>query len=593
MIRAIAPSYGALCALVLCLAACGGSDDSANNSGSTPTAPQAASDAAVQGMTVGSKDTFTADPTVPRPSTTPCEVVLFKGQEFKDFSSKRFDYAPPAACAGPWAKVVLEADFSSTMGRQYDRSAHISINGVNLYTGTTQEPSADVAPTWHVQRDVTEYSQVLRNAAVGYVDLDNLFDNTYTGLLTGSARLKFYPASATEPALPAAQVVWGFSAGANGRPIQISSGNPLAKRTLELPRNMVRVYLDVIPQGQSGEEFWFSCVTDRLKTILDSCGGTALRELVVQIDGQTVGVAPVYPWIFTGGMNPALWRSIPSVQAFNLLPYRLDLSPFAGLLNDGKSHEFSFSVPGSTSYFAVLGVLLGYTDAASTVVSGGVISNTAADAAKVGVDDQIKGNNSSEATGSLSMGAQRSYSTSGYIVSSKGREELSTSYSMSFSNLQTYTESTQNYTQNTRVSTTSTAQLGGVTHTVQRNYSYPLVVDLKVDADGKYEWKTDIGFTEALLRQDSKGGSFASSVQSEVSTYSYVPLKPEGKLRRAAHNYFYTDTAGGCFKRKVTSEQLALTSAVDAAQCGGAGSLARMPYSTSPQGGWVGGALGW
>src|SRR5205085_7171915 len=61
------------------------------------------------GQTIGSPNTVTADPTVPRPNTQPCVVQLFSNFMFADFSPKNFSYTPPANCAGPWAKVVLEA----------------------------------------------------------------------------------------------------------------------------------------------------------------------------------------------------------------------------------------------------------------------------------------------------------------------------------------------------------------------------------------------------------------------------------------------------------------------------------------------------
>src|SRR5215813_14033027 len=87
--------------------------------------------AAAGAQTVGSSNTATADPPVSRPATTPCVVQLFSGVTFADFSPKPFTYAPPAACPQPWAKVVLEADFSVSAGRQFDRTAQIAIAHAN------------------------------------------------------------------------------------------------------------------------------------------------------------------------------------------------------------------------------------------------------------------------------------------------------------------------------------------------------------------------------------------------------------------------------------------------------------------------------
>src|ERR1700744_6673876 len=79
--------------------------------------------------TVGSANVAVADPGVPRPSGKPCVVELFGDTTYTDFSNHTFSYAPPAGCQGSWSKVVLEADFSVTAGRQFHRTANIWIGG--------------------------------------------------------------------------------------------------------------------------------------------------------------------------------------------------------------------------------------------------------------------------------------------------------------------------------------------------------------------------------------------------------------------------------------------------------------------------------
>src|SRR5579859_2578195 len=73
------------------------------------------------GLVIGSANTATADPPIARPNTTPCVVTLFNNFSFADFSPKPFSFTPAAGC--PWAKVVLNADFSIQAGRQFDRTA--------------------------------------------------------------------------------------------------------------------------------------------------------------------------------------------------------------------------------------------------------------------------------------------------------------------------------------------------------------------------------------------------------------------------------------------------------------------------------------
>src|SRR5262245_45830043 len=118
---------------------------------------------------VGSPNTAVADPPIAVPSTTPCVVPLFANLTFADFSPKLFSYTPPAGCSAPWAKVVLAADFAVTAGRQFDRTASIWLGGTNVYFGTTSEPSATVARSWHIENDLTDYTALFRAAQPGMV----------------------------------------------------------------------------------------------------------------------------------------------------------------------------------------------------------------------------------------------------------------------------------------------------------------------------------------------------------------------------------------------------------------------------------------
>src|SRR5882672_6977188 len=171
-------------------------------------------------LTIGSANTATADPTVPRPRTTPCRVPLFTDLQFADFSPKLFAYAPPAACPGPWQKVVLEADYSVEAGRQFDRTTTLWIGGVNVYFGTTAEPSRPpnpVARAWHVERDLTEYGALLQTPSQGRAELGNLVNTTFTSSLWGTAQIAFYPSHGREgPARGIADLVLPLSASATG-----------------------------------------------------------------------------------------------------------------------------------------------------------------------------------------------------------------------------------------------------------------------------------------------------------------------------------------------------------------------------------------
>ena len=50
-----------------------------------------------------------------------------------------------------------------------------------------------VARSWHIERDLTDYSALFNNSQSGRVDLGNLVNSTFTSTLFGTAQLQFYP----------------------------------------------------------------------------------------------------------------------------------------------------------------------------------------------------------------------------------------------------------------------------------------------------------------------------------------------------------------------------------------------------------------
>src|SRR5215467_3428901 len=189
------------------------------------------------GLVIGSANTATADPPVPRPDTTPCVVQLFNGIAFADFSPKPFSFAPPAACPGPWAKVVLNADFSIQAGLQFDRTAEIWIGGVNVYFGTTSEPSGKVARAWHIERDLTDYTALLSTSQNGRVDLGNLVNSTFTSTLFGTAELQFYPLAHKNGAPATADLVLPLASDPTGGTTFLNTATNSLSRTFTLPMN--------------------------------------------------------------------------------------------------------------------------------------------------------------------------------------------------------------------------------------------------------------------------------------------------------------------------------------------------------------------
>ena len=285
------------------------------------------------GPQIGSSNPITADPPVERPHTQPCTVQLFTNQAFADFNIKDFSYAPPSGCHGPWAKVVFSADFTVTAGRQFDRTAQFLIGNMNIYYGTTSEPRATLSPSWHVESDVTDLSAGLTTPQTGHAILGNFVGVsggvTYNGIIYANAQLDFYPADFRDRAPRVADVIVPLPTASVGAFTLNTTADQLSQ-SVTLPRNTEEAYLDIFAQSQSSDEFWWTCVPSDVSSELESCGNTAFRETEITIDGTPAGIAPVYPWIYTGGVDPYLWEPIPGVQTLNFKPFRVNLTPFAG-----------------------------------------------------------------------------------------------------------------------------------------------------------------------------------------------------------------------------------------------------------------------
>ena len=430
---------------------------------------------------VGSSNTVTADPKIPRPSTTPCIVQLLDNAEFDNFNPDTFTYTPPADCPGPWAKVVFTADINVTAGIQYDRTANFWLGPTNIYFGTTAEPSPNLGPSWHVESDLTDYSPIFMTSQSGTADIGNLVNSTYTGIIFATSTLEFYPLAQGQAAPVTANQVVSLSAGPTGGTVGLGSTSSTLSGTFTLPTNIQNAYLDVYSQSQSNDEFWYTCVPNDVAGELYSCGNTAFRETEISIDGAPAGVAPVFPWIFTGGIDPWLWYPIPGVQTLNFIPYRVDLTPFAATLSNGQPHTVSLSVFNADSYFSATASLLLYLDSGSTSVSGALTKNTLTAAPSPVITENLYAGNA--ITGSVTVSSKRNFSISGYVNTSHGKVTTTVAQVIDFNNHQKFdisnTVYTQDITQTSSVnSTTTVATSGQPTVTYIRNSQFPLTLDI-------------------------------------------------------------------------------------------------------------------
>lgn len=527
---------------------------------------------------IASSNPVTADPLVPRPSVKPCIVPLFTGFQFVNFNIQTYQFTPPAGCPGPWQKVVFTADFNVTAGRQFDRTAIVDMAFVNLYFGTTAEPRHNLSPSWHVERDVTDYSALFTTVQTGDVILGNIVNSTFTGVISGSAALEFYPKRSNtegngDPSRPADMVLPlrqpNGTGGFNEPAFLFTSADQLAT-TFTLPQNIERAYLDVMTQSQIGDEFWYSCVPNDVAVELQSCGGTAFREGEISVDGQAAGVAPVYPWIYTGGVDPLFWEPIPGAQTLNFVPYRVDLTPFAGVLSNGQPHTVALTVFNANGYFSATANLLLYQDHHSQQVTGAVTANTIG-VPNPSITENLQTDSSGDVSGSVTTTSTRQFTVTGFVNTSHGRVDTEVRQAVSFNNLQNFTINATTYiqdiTQTTDVESTTLTRNGFAAFQTVETFHYPLTLNLDLTflSDGTI---TQLGTVSQEFKHDVLTPFFASSVRNKVNSTDTLDLSPSFSItgntgQQSSQHYSLFDTRGQQYECALTAQNNVLTSFAD------------------------------
>ncbi|QJT00063.1 peptide-N4-asparagine amidase A [Streptomyces asoensis] len=308
-------------------------------------------------------DPLTAAPPVVRPHAKSCQVTLAEAQ-FRDFTPYRGSYTPPDGCGDRWSKVVLRLD-GKVKGRQFDRLGYLHVGGVEIFRTSTPEPSPD-GITWSVEKDVTRYADTFRSVRDVEMLIGNVVDDTYTGVIDVKVTLTFYEG---KPAATAPDRVLTLTDGPGGT-------------TLTTPRNSERVVAEVYATGSGGgcEEYWYLTVPATAPYSCRSDDGP-YREVQVKVDGRPAGIAAPFPTVWTGGWsNPFLWYVVPGPRAFDIKPIEYDLTPFAGILNDGRAHRVEVSVvgvpEGQSGWSTPVNVLV-WQDPGKAVVGGGLLTHDA------------------------------------------------------------------------------------------------------------------------------------------------------------------------------------------------------------------------
>jgi hypothetical protein len=430
---------------------------------------------------------------------------------------------------------------------------------------------------------VTDLSAIFHSPQTGEANIGNFVGVsggvTYNGIIYANAALEFYPASREDGAPRVPDIVVPVN-GSGGDAGTLNTTTDRITQTLNLPTNVERVVLDVIAQSQSNDEFWYFCVPNDQTGNLESCGNTAFRETEVFIDGQPAGVAPVYPWIYTGGIDPFLWEPIPGVQTLDFKPYRVDLTPFAGLLSDGNSHTVSVGVFNADSYFLATANLLAFTDHNKKEVTGGIISNTLSAAPTPVVTENISAGSGGTFTGSVAVASNRKFAIRGYVNTSHGRVETTVEQSVAFLSNQQFnvgpTTDIQNAQQTSTLDSTTTTKDAFFVNTTEQHFSYPLTIDFsfQVNPDGTETQATTVAQKDLVSESKSLNGFrfYDSNLSNEVNATDTLNITSSGTLAgnsgsKTTQTYSTNDSLGNCYSRTITAVAQALTAVEDGKGC--------------------------
>jgi hypothetical protein len=322
------------------------------------------------------------------------------------------------------------------------------------------------------------------------------------------------------------------------------------------------------------------------------CSGGAFREVEVLVDGTLAGLAPVFPWL-PSNMTNALRNTVndpaPGVQALNFMPFRVDLTPFAGVLNDGMPHTVTVRMLNEAEDVFVGGQLILYTDHARAIVPGAVTANTLAPAswtedntlAQTNFTDPGSGALFHHLTGSVTTRARRDFHVDGYVDTSRGRIRSTVIQSNRFTDVVTWDVSGADnvrmdpwfgaFRQKVRLSSnvdrTSRRTLGTTLLSEDKlATSYPLAIDYFQDG----EWSSGdeySGISSDNIQMDVHQARSVRTSQyhrgtprydtrvSDVfdATHHWIPDTGATQWS-SSRDYLFTDNRGGCYSAGLTTD---------------------------------------
>ncbi|PRQ31026.1 putative peptide-N(4)-(N-acetyl-beta-glucosaminyl)asparagine amidase [Rosa chinensis] len=370
---------------------------------------------------------------IPVPKTKPCSERILQHDFAYTYGKPPVfaNYTPPSNCPSQkFSKIVLEWKATSK-GRQFDRIFGVWLSGVELLRSCTAEPRTN-GIVWSVQKDISRYYSLLQKKQTVAVYLGSLIDSTYTGVYHVNISFHFYPAEESLHIYDqnVGDLASGYHSWADlilpisrnlpltdGLWFEVENSTDTELKEFEIPRNAYRAVLEVYVSFHENDEFWYSNPTNEYiaaNNLTGTPGNGPFREVVVSLDGVLVGAVWPFTVVYTGGVNPLLWRPITGIGSFDLPSYDIEITPFLGNILDGKSHKIGFNVTNALNVWYIDANLHIWLDKQGTRTQAQLVKHTSLPLIVSVVSDFVGLN------GTFVTRISRSVSSTGWVKSSNG-----------------------------------------------------------------------------------------------------------------------------------------------------------------------------
>ncbi|KAK6465298.1 peptide N-acetyl-beta-D-glucosaminyl asparaginase amidase A-domain-containing protein [Scheffersomyces coipomensis] len=286
-------------------------------------------------------------------------------------------FTPPSDV--DYNKVVLNLN-TTVGGVQYDRLAHLFVDGVQIWRTSTIEPGGGSVFSVF-KKDVSTYLKLFKKPSTVVFQLDNVLSSRLTGEFHIELTVDLYKAdhhhkkhhesesesdsvqehddlskiedvkseysvfSIRKPADSIFPLTIGKSKADS--PLQYLPSDKIHVNLPNVSVNTTRLILSIFTSGNAAEEFWYTNVIDKYTDRFSKEGrlfnGHGPNRFVnVFFNGEKFAVQTPEPVIFTGGISPALWSSVVSIDAFDVPTIDIDVSGLLPYLWESQAIEDKF-----------------------------------------------------------------------------------------------------------------------------------------------------------------------------------------------------------------------------------------------------------